>query len=489
MAFKIGDAPIVATKPAVRLIAVNGRVRQPRAGGIRQRRCYRARSIRHGGAPLNPTPTASAGADLAAFERATYAKVTWRLLPFLLLCYVVAYLDRVNVGFAKLQMSADLGFSDAVYGLGAGIFFIGYFLFEVPSNLVMHKVGARLWIARIMLTWGCVSAATAFVTTPAMFYAARFALGAAEAGFFPGVLLYLTYWFPAQRRGGMTALFMTAVPLTGVLGGPLSGWILQACSGFEGLAGWQWLFLVQAAPSILAAVATLVFLDEGIAGARWLSPAEKALLRRHIDAEQSAKPAHSLRDVFVSPSVWRMSAIYFSFVMGLYGVGFWLPTLIRATGVTQPLEIGWLTAIPYGVAGLVMLAVSASSDRRLERRWHVAIPAALGGLGLLLSTLFAHNTTLAMAAITLATAGIVTALPLFWSLPTALLGGAAAATGLAMINSIGNLAGFVSPYLVGVISGATHDTRIGMAILAVSMFIGAALTLSGKPDTEQPERA
>ncbi len=429
---------------------------------------------------MNHTPTASPSADPAAFEKATYAKVTRRLLPFLLLCYVVAYLDRVNVGFAKLQMSVDLGFSDAVYGLGAGIFFIGYFLFEVPSNLIMHKVGARLWIARIMLTWGCVSAATAFVTTPAMFYAARFALGVAEAGFFPGVLLYLTYWFPAQRRGGMTALFMTAIPLTGVLGGPLSGWILQACSGLHGLAGWQWLFMVQAAPSILAAVATLVFLDGGIASARWLSPAEKELLSRHIEAEQRTKPAHSLRDVFVSPSVWLMSAIYFCFVMGLYGVGFWLPTIIRATGVTHPLEIGWLTAIPYGVAGLVMLAVSASSDRRLERRWHVAIPAALGGLGLLLSTLFADNTTLAMAAMTLATAGIVTALPLFWSLPTALLGGAAAAAGLAMINSIGNLAGFVSPYLVGVVSGATHDTRIGMAILAASMFIGATLTLAAK---------
>ena len=431
--------------------------------------------------PLNSTPSARQPANTEAFEKATYAKVTWRLLPFLLLCYVAAYLDRVNVGFAKLQMSADLHFSDAVYGLGAGIFFIGYFLFEVPSNLIMHKVGARLWIARIMLTWGCVSAATAFVTTPEMFYVVRFALGVAEAGFFPGVLLYLTYWFPAQRRGGMTALFMTAIPLTGVLGGPLSGWILQAFGGTDGLAGWQWLFVVQAAPSILAAVATLVFLDTGIASARWLSPAEKALLKHNIEAEQSSKPTHTLREVFVSPSVWLMSAIYFSFVMGLYGIGFWLPTIIRATGVTHPLDIGWLTAIPYGVAGLVMLAVSASSDRRLERRWHVAIPAALGGLGLLLSTLFADNTTLAMAAMTLATAGIVSALPLFWSLPTALLGGAAAAAGLAMINSIGNLAGFVSPYLVGVVSAATQDTRIGMAILAVSMFIGAALTLSVKP--------
>jgi MFS family permease len=426
---------------------------------------------------MNPTHQASASADLAEFEKATYKKVTWRLLPFLLLCYVVAYLDRVNVGFAKLEMSADLGFSDAVYGLGAGIFFIGYFLFEVPSNLIMHKVGARLWIARIMLTWGCLSAATAFVTTPEMFYVVRFALGVAEAGFFPGVLLYLTYWFPAQRRGNMTALFMTAIPLTGVLGGPLSGWILQTFGGTDGLAGWQWLFVLQAAPSILAAVATLVFLDEGIASARWLNPAEKALLQHNIEAEQRTKPAHSLREVFVSPAVWLMSAIYFSFVMGLYGIGFWLPTIIRATGVTHPLDIGWLTAIPYGVAGLVMLVVSASSDRRSERRWHVAIPATLGGLGLLLSTLFADNTILSMAAMTLATAGIVSALPLFWSLPTALLGGAAAAAGLAMINSIGNLAGFASPYLVGMVSAATHDTRIGMAILAGSMFIGAALTL------------
>jgi predicted MFS family arabinose efflux permease len=231
----------------------------------------------------------------------------------------------------------------------------------------------------------------------------------------------------------------------------------------------------------MAAVATLMYLDTGIASARWLNPAEKALLQHNIEAEQRTKPAHSLREVFVSPAVWLMSAIYFSFVMGLYGIGFWLPTIIRATGVTHPLDIGWLTAIPYGVAGLVMLVVSASSDRRSERRWHVAIPAALGGLGLLLSTLFADNTILSMAAMTLATAGIISSLPLFWSLPTALLGGAAAAAGLAMINSIGNLAGFVSPYLVGVVATATHDTRMGMAILAMSMFIGAALTLSVKP--------
>ncbi len=416
--------------------------------------------------------------DSAAEEQATYAKVTWRLLPFLLVSYVVAYLDRVNVGFAKLQMMADLHFSDAVYGLGAGIFFIGYFLFEVPSNIILHRVGARVWIARIMLSWGVVSAATAFVTTPATFYALRLLLGVAEAGFFPGMLLYLTYWYPAQRRGAVTALLMTAVPLTGILGGPLSGWILQTASGWHGLAGWQWLFVIEAAPSLAIGAAALRLLDAGIDSAHWLSAAEKRLLHRNIAAETRTKRSYLLKDLFRMPMLWLMSAIYFSLVMGLYGISFWLPTIVKATGVSRPLDIGLLSAIPYLAAALCMVPAGRRSDRLLERRWHVAIPAVAGGVGLLLSTWVADDTLLAMAAMTLATAGIVTTLPLFWSLPTALLSGTAAAAGLAMINSIGNLAGFVSPYLVGIVTGPTHDTRLGMALLAGSMFIGALLTLA-----------
>jgi len=420
-----------------------------------------------------PAPT-----QAVAAERATYARVTWRLLPFLLGSYVVAYLDRVNVGFAKLQMLADLHFSEAVYGLGAGIFFVGYFLFEVPSNVILHRVGARVWIARIMLTWGVVSAATAFVTTPAAFYAMRFLLGVAEAGFFPGVVLYLTYWYPSHRRGAVMALLMSAVPLTGIVGSPLSGWILQSMGGWHGLAGWQWLYLVEAAPSLVASAATLCLLDRSIDSATWLDAGEKALLKRNVEAEARDKRSHSLGEVFASPLLWRMSAVYFCLVMGLYGISFWLPTIIRATGVSRPLDIGLLTAVPYLAGALCMIPLGRRSDRLRERRWHVAVPAVAGGVGLLLGTAVTGNTLLSMAAMTLAAAGIISTLPLFWSLPTAVLGGAGAAAGLAMINSIGNLAGFTSPFLVGLIAGTTHDTRLGMALLAGSMFIGAGLTLS-----------
>jgi D-galactonate transporter len=413
----------------------------------------------------------------SALEEKTYAKVTWRLLPLLFACYVVSYLDRVNVGFAKLQMLGDLHLSDAVFGLGAGIFFIGYFLFEIPSNLLLHRVGARLWIARIMITWGIVSAAMIFVTTPASFYITRFLLGAAEAGFFPGVVLYLTYWYPAHRRAAVMTLFMAAVPLSGVIGGPLSGWIMQAMPGVYCLAGWQWMFLVEALPSILIGVLVIAFLQDRIAQAAWLMPAEKQMLEQRIAADNEHKQTVPLARMFANPRVWLMAAIYFCLVMGLYGVGFWLPTLIKASGVQGNLQIGLLSAIPYIAATLVMIPVGRSADRRREHRWHVAVSAFAGSVGLILSTMYADNTWFSMAALTLATVGIITSLPLFWSLPTAFLGGVAAAAGIALINSLGNLAGFVSPYLVGWLKEATHGTTWGMLALAGSLFIGGALTL------------
>ncbi len=421
-----------------------------------------------------PTP---AGAS-SAFEEAVYRKVSWRLTPLLLLCYVVAYLDRVNVGFAKLQMAADLNLSDAVYGLGAGIFFFGYFLFEVPSNIILHRVGARLWIARIMITWGIISALMMFVTTPAMFYVMRFLLGVAEAGFFPGVILYLTYWYPAHRRGRMTTFFMTAIALSGVIGGPVSGYILKAFDGANGWHGWQWLFLLEGIPSVLVGLLVLLKLDDRIDGARWLTDEEKALLARNVRAEDAGKQHPSLGAVFATPRVWLMAAIYFSFVMGLYGVGFWLPTIIKSTGVTDSLMIGLLSAIPYAAAVVAMIVIARSADRRGERRWHVALPAALGALGLVLSVVWAHQTALAMLGLTLATMGILTTLPLFWSLPTAFLGGAAAAAGIALINSVGNLAGFLSPYLIGWLKQVTASTAAGMYMLAGFMVLGGLLALS-----------
>jgi D-galactonate transporter len=409
---------------------------------------------------------------------ALYRRVSWRLMPFLFLCYVAAYLDRVNVGFAKLQMLADLRFSDTVYGLGAGIFFIGYFLFEVPSNLLMTRTGARIWIARIMISWGLISSALMFANSVATFYLLRFLLGAAEAGFFPGIILYLTYWYPARRRARMVALFMSGVAVAGVIGGPLSGWIMTAFAGRYGLSGWQWLFLLEGLPSVLIGIWTLFYLDDGIRSANWLGEDDKRLLERAIADDGKAQRHMPLARVFGNGTVWLLALVYFLFVMGLYGVSFWLPQLIKNSGVKDVFDIGLLTAVPYGIAAVVMVLAARHSDRSGERRWHAAAAALAGALGLVGATLYADNTVVAMAALSVATAGILTTFPIFWSLPTAMLGGAAAAAGIALINSVGNLAGFASPYLVGAIKDATGSTASGICLLAASLVAGAVLVLA-----------
>ncbi|NEX61957.1 MFS transporter [Noviherbaspirillum galbum] len=411
-------------------------------------------------------------------ESATYTKVTWRLIPFLFLCYVFAYLDRVNVGFAKLQMLSDLKFSETIYGLGAGIFFIGYFLMEVPSNLALHRFGARKWIARIMISWGVISAAMIFVKSPTMFYVLRFFLGVAEAGFFPGIILYLTYWYPASRRSKITALFMTGIPIAGVVGGPLSGWILERFHNVNGLPGWQWLFLIEAIPSIIAGIVTFLYLDDSIAKAKWLSAEEKATLERNLASESGKIEVSHASGAFTNARVWVLCACYFGIIMGLYGIGFWLPTLIKASGVTNSLDIGLLTMIPYGVAAVTMILVGQSSDRTRERRWHVAIPAVVGAAGLVISTIVPAQPAFAVLSLTLATAGILGALCQFWSIPPAFLGGAAAAAGIALINSVGNLAGFVSPYVVGWIKDATQSTDIGLYCVAFSLVAAAFIVMT-----------
>ena len=436
----------------------------------------------------NPSSSAgtSASATGASFEDTTYSKVTWRLIPFLFLCYVVAYLDRVNVGFAKLSMLSDLQFSEAAYGFGAGIFFLGYFLFEVPSNVFLHRVGARVWIARIMITWGLISGSMMFVTSPMSFYVLRFFLGVAEAGFFPGIILYLTYWYPAHRRGKMVALFMAANPVSGIVGGALSGWIMTTFAGVYGLAGWQWLFVLEAMPSVLVGIMVLFYIDDSIADAKWLCADEKQLLQKNIERDAGAKDQHSAFSVFRSGKVWFMCLIHFCLVMGAYGIGFWLPTIIKATGVKSALDVGLLTTIPYGAAIITMILVSRSADKHQERRWHLALPAFIGGLGLIFSAQNGDNTVLAMVGLTVATAGITASLPVFWSMPTAFLGGVAAAAGIAMINSVGNLAGFVSPYLVGLVKDLTQSTNLGVYVLAGSLFVGAMLALRVPPSLPKP---
>jgi len=402
----------------------------------------------------------------------------WRLLPFLFFCYLCAYLDRINVSFAKLQMLQDLGMSDAVYGLGAGIFFVGYLLFEVPGNLVLLKVGARRWIARIMVTWGALAAAMMFVRTPAQFYAMRFLLGVAEAGFIPAILLYFTYWFPASQRGKVTALFLTGIPMSGVVGGPLSGWIMHSVSGHGGLAGWQWLFLLEGVPTILIGVVAWFYLDDRVADASWLTAAQKATIARNLERDMPTRKLHSLRDGFMSPRILKLSAIYFFFEMGLYGVSFWLPSLIKAAGVANPLDIGLLSAVPYAAATVAMIVVGYRSDRSGERRWHLALPGVVGAAGLCLSVAWAHSTVLAMISLTIGTMGVMTTISQFWALPPTVLGGAAAAAGIALANSVGSIAGVVSPWVIGVLQTTTGSTGNGVLGLAVSMVIASALTLT-----------
>ncbi len=370
-------------------------------------------------------------------------------------------------------MLADLKLSDTAYGFGAGIFFIGYFLFEVPSNLLLYRVGARVWIARIMISWGVLSALTMFVTSASAFYGIRFALGLAEAGFFPGIVLYLTQWFPSMMRARIIALFMTAVAISGVIGGPLSGWILRAMAGVNGLAGWQWLFLIEGIPSVVMGVAVFFYLDDSIDRARWLNDSEKLVLHRNLERDEEKKQTLSIANTFRNRRVLSFAALYFTFTMGLYGVGFWLPQIIKNMGVKSLLDVGLLSAIPYGVAAITMVLVARRSDHTGERRRYLAASALCGGVGLALAGLAGQHTLLGMLALTLGTTGVLSTFPLFWTLPTAFLSGASAAAGIAIINSLGNLSGFLSPYIVGAIADATGSATIGLYVLAASMFVGA----------------
>jgi D-galactonate transporter len=422
---------------------------------------------------------------------ALYRKIAWRIMPIIVIGYIVAYIDRVNVSFAKLQMLGDLKFSDSVYGVGAGIFFLGYFAFEVPSNIMLHKVGARVWICRVIVTWGIISALTALVRTPVQFYTARLLLGVAEAGFFPGMILYLTYWFPAHRRAAMVALLMAGNPVSGIIGGPLSGFILRHFSGSKGMAGWQWLFILEAIPAILLGVIIFLFLDNRVVEAKWLSESERAAVASEIDEEGAAKTHVSLRSVFTSPRVWLLGAIFFGMEMGSYAIGFWQPTIIRQTGVKDAFHIGILTTLPYTCALICMMFVGRHSDRTRERRWHIVMPNMAAAAGFIVCTQAGTNTAVAMLGLVLAVAGVVTGLAMFWALPTSFLGGSAAAAGIALINCTGNLGGFFSPAIIGFLKTYTGTLNSGLFLVAVCMITSSLLILMMTPQnspTLQPTR-
>ncbi|WP_230962761.1 MFS transporter [Burkholderia cepacia] len=418
-------------------------------------------------------PADASPADLDAL----YRRIGWKLMPLLLVAQVLAYLDRVNVGAAKLQMAGDLGLSDTVYGIGAGIFFVGYFLFEVPSNLMLHRVGARVWIARIMVTWGIVSAAAAWVHSPATFYLQRLILGVAEAGFFPGIVLYLTYWFPAHRRGRMTTLFMSATAVAGIVGNMLSGWIMTNLDGFAALSGWQWTFVIEGLPTVVVGLAVHYLLPSRPNDARWLSPEEADAVLRGLDVNAGRAGETQRASRLSASEMVLLTTIYFLLLVGLYGIGFWLPTLVKDTGLTKLSWIGVCSAIPYLIAVLAMNVGARSADRAGNWAAYVVSGAGVASVGFILSASFSGALPVVIAGLSLAAAGTLTALPLFWHLPTMRLTGTAAAAGIATINCFGNLAGFAGPIAFGWLKDRHHDAIGPTLLLALSALAAALLTV------------
>jgi D-galactonate transporter len=421
-------------------------------------------------------------------DAALYRKITLRILPLLFLCYLFAFLDRINIGYAKLEMSGDLGFSEAVYGLGAGIFFFAYLLFEVPSNMLFERIGARLTMLRILVLWGVTSAATMFVATPMQFYVARFLLGVFEGGFFPGIILYLTYWFPSTRRGRVTGMFMFAVPIAGIIGGPVSGFIMTAMDGLHGLRGWQWMFLVEAIPSMSLGVICYFFLADSPAKAAWLTVAEKERVIAALAAEKDdpdgagqSRPADQFRKAVTDARVWILASIYFSAACANYAFTFWLPTMIKSLGVDSLALIGWYSAIPYLFAGLGVLGISWSSDRLRERRWHVGASLIVSGAALSLTTFTTHSLPVSMALLCFVGFFEFGAAIIFWAIPPTYLSKEAAPVGIALVSSIGIIGGFVSPTLLGFIKSQTGRLDVGMYVVTAIMVVGGLMTLVALP--------
>jgi MFS transporter, ACS family, tartrate transporter len=403
------------------------------------------------------------------------AKVRRRLIPFLFLLYIVAYLDRINVGFAALQMNASLGFSATVYGLGAGIFFLSYTLFEIPSNVILARIGARLWIARIMISWGLVSSAMMFVRTAPAFYALRFLLGAAEAGFFPGIIFYLTLWFPGRERARTVAAFMTAVLMAGVVGGPLSGALLSL-HGVGGLAGWQWLFLLEGLPAVVLGVVVLRVLDERPRDAAWLTDSERDALVGCLRDDQAQRRVETTSGALRNRRTWLIAVIHVVIPVTLYGIGFWMPQMLKTASGAGNVVVGLLSAIPYAAGAIAMVVVGRHSDRTGERRWHFAVPAAVCAAALVASTL-SSGAVWTVATLTVAMAGLASMFGPFWALATSEVAGVGAAASIALINSVGNTGGFFGPYLLGAINDATHSFAAGLFAIAAILVVGGGLAL------------
>jgi len=414
---------------------------------------------------------------------AVYDKIARRIMPFLVLLFVVAWLDRINVGFARLGMASDLGFSDAAYGFGAGIFYFGYLLFEIPSNLLLVRIGARKTFARITILWGLTSISTMFVRTPAEFYVLRFLLGAFEAGLLPGVVLYLTYWFPARRRARTTGLFLAAMPIAGVIGGPLSGAIMAVMGGRSGLANWQWLFLLEGLPSIAMGMLTFAIVADAPDGAHWLTDIEKRLVREDLAADnrRTGPRQHGLKSALTNPVVWLLTLIQFCLTSANPSFGFWGPTIIKDLGISNETTIGILSSVANVVAVMCLIGVSRHSDRTLERRFHSALPCLVCAAGLASIGLFANNPSIALAALAVGTAGSVTASPVFWQFPSMLLTGRAAAGGIALINSIGSFSGLVAPAIIGWLRDRTGQLAPGLYVVAGLEITAAVLILQFMP--------
>lgn len=408
---------------------------------------------------------------------ALYSKLAKRIIPLILVCYFFGYLDRVNVGFAKLQMVSDLQLSEAAYGVGAGLFFLGYLLLQMPAGWLVRRIGVKRCLAGSMLTWGCVSIATLATASQTSFYALRFLLGVTEASFFPAVIAYFSIWFPSHRLSKVMALLFLAMPLGVVVGGPLSGWIMDATHGNYGLRGWQWMFLLEGLPAIVLGIYLLLTVTERIDDASWLSDAEKRAVHAEM-AQESAGKRSRLGPALREPTLWLLFAISFLYNVGNYGLVFWMPTMIKALGGLSNFAIGVISAVPYLVASFVMVLNAQHSVRTGERRWHTATPVVIGGIALLASVGMHTHPVLAVACLTIGVAGIMSTLAMFWSLPSRILAGEAAAGGAGLVNIGAAVAGFVGPSIMGYLKGLTGSTEIGVALLALTLFAAAVLILS-----------